>query len=272
MKLLHRGLAALCALAALSLATAASAACVAYPGNTSGTDSAAMVSHLSQLCDKLDAPAAPTGSATAAKQDTGNTSLGSIDTKLSSAATAANQAAANASLSSIDTKAVAPWASRISASVNRPGNTTPYTANTAWANATSGATYMTFTNVCRANGTTVLITHVIVDDFANQTTKLQGVLWLFNAVPTAINDNVTFSLASADMATKVAAIDFTASKVTNQAAGASGSTTAELPGAGIQAGCAAGDRNLYGLFQVVNAYVPVSAEVLTGRLKVVGVD
>ena len=46
----------------------------------------------------------PTGAATGAKQDTGNTSLGSIDTKLSSQATAANQTTGNASLSSIDTK------------------------------------------------------------------------------------------------------------------------------------------------------------------------
>lgn len=42
--------------------------------------------------------------ATAAKQDTGNTSLGSIDTKLSSQATAAKQDTGNTSLSSIDTK------------------------------------------------------------------------------------------------------------------------------------------------------------------------
>lgn len=40
----------------------------------------------------IAASALPTGGATAAKQDTGNTSLGSIDTKLTSQATAANQA------------------------------------------------------------------------------------------------------------------------------------------------------------------------------------
>lgn len=48
--------------------------------------------------------ALPTGAATAAKQDTGNTSLGSIDTKLSSQATAANQATANTSLASLVTQ------------------------------------------------------------------------------------------------------------------------------------------------------------------------
>lgn len=51
-----------------------------------------------------DTSGAPINPATSEKQDTGNTSLGSIDTKLSSQATAANQSTANSSLSSIDTK------------------------------------------------------------------------------------------------------------------------------------------------------------------------
>jgi hypothetical protein len=52
----------------------------------------------------VNSSALPSGAATEAKQDTGNTSLSSIDTKLSSQATAANQVTANNSLSSIDTK------------------------------------------------------------------------------------------------------------------------------------------------------------------------
>lgn len=46
----------------------------------------------------------PTGASTAANQSTANTSLSSIDTKLTSQATAANQTTGNSSLSSIDTK------------------------------------------------------------------------------------------------------------------------------------------------------------------------
>lgn len=49
----------------------------------------------------------PTDAATSAKQDTGNTSLGSIDTKLSSQATAAKQDTGNTSVGSIDTKTMA---------------------------------------------------------------------------------------------------------------------------------------------------------------------
>lgn len=46
----------------------------------------------------------PSGAATAANQSTNNTSVASIDTKLSSQATAANQSTGNTSLASIDTK------------------------------------------------------------------------------------------------------------------------------------------------------------------------
>ena len=46
----------------------------------------------------------PSGASTSANQNTGNTSLSSIDTKLSSQATAARQDTGNTSLSSIDTK------------------------------------------------------------------------------------------------------------------------------------------------------------------------
>lgn len=46
----------------------------------------------------------PSGAASAANQTTGNSSLSSIDTKLTGVATAANQGTGNTSLSSIDTK------------------------------------------------------------------------------------------------------------------------------------------------------------------------
>lgn len=46
----------------------------------------------------------PSTAATGAKQDTGNTSLSSVDTKLTSQATGAKQDTGNTSLSSIDTK------------------------------------------------------------------------------------------------------------------------------------------------------------------------
>lgn len=63
--------------------------------------------------------ALPSGASTSAKQDTGNTSLGSIDTKLSSQATAAKQDTGNTSLGSIDTK----LSSQATAAKQDTGNT-----------------------------------------------------------------------------------------------------------------------------------------------------
>ncbi len=166
------------------------------------------------------------------------------------------------------------YAAIVSSDLTRPSNTTTYTANTAWANATSGATYTTFTGVCRANGTIVLIPSIRVIDYANQTIKLSGTLWLFNVAPgTPINDNATFSIASADMANLSGQpVAFSATTVANQASGASGSTVASMVGTTYEAKCANADANLYGMVQVTNAYVPVSAEKLTITLKVVGAN
>lgn len=157
-------------------------------------------------------------------------------------------------------------------SVTRPTNTTTYTANTAWANATSGATYLTFTSVCRANGTFVLPTDLLVTDNANQTLKLTGVLWLLDAAPTAINDNATFSITSGDLAKIKTFIPFTTATVVNQASGASGSMIDEEASLGRALKCASNDSNLYGLVQVTNAYVPISGEILTFTLRVIGVN
>lgn len=165
------------------------------------------------------------------------------------------------------------FASVSTANLTRPANTTTYTANTGLANATSGATYLTFSTICRANGKVVLIPHVHVVDYANQTTKLSGVLYLFNAPPASpINDNATFSITSADMAVKVATIPFTVSQVTNQAAGASGSAEANVVGTTYEVGCGASTTSLYAMVQVTNAYVPVSAEQYTFTLKAIGAN
>lgn len=162
----------------------------------------------------------------------------------------------------------------VSADVTRPNNTTTYTTNTAWANATSGATYTTFAGVCRANGTVVLMPVVRIIDYANQTTKLQGILWLFSVAPaTPINDNAAFNLASGDLA-NIASVPlaFTESVVANAGSGASGFMVGSLTGATYEIKCAANDTNIYAMVEVTNAYVPVASEKLNIALKVVGAN
>lgn len=163
---------------------------------------------------------------------------------------------------------VAPSAKPITGVITRPANTTTYTVNAAWANATSGATYGVLTGACRNKGGTTWLDIGVVDG-ANQTTKLSGELWFFNAAPTAINDNAAFSIAAADWPSKAAAtapLVFTASSIANPGSGVSGITTGQATpptGQFLTATCAGGSNDLDFMVKVTNAYVPVSGEVLT---------
>jgi hypothetical protein len=155
-------------------------------------------------------------------------------------------------------------------SMARPANTTTYTVNTGWCLlATSCVSYFTFAQACPRAASRVNIIDVEVWSSANPTTKLQGVLWLFDAPPaTIISDDATFNIAAADFANitggGASGIPFTLKS--SQASGAANSgvslTGAALAGP-IGAQCAKGAAAFYGMVQVVNAYVPASAEVLT---------
>jgi len=165
------------------------------------------------------------------------------------------------------------FAAKVASTVPRVGNTTTYTANTGWCNTTSACTTVfTFANVCRANGTLVLVPQIEIYSSANPATKLSGVLWLFNVTPgTVINDNATFNIAAADFANLVNPAGFSFSLGSVQASGAANSG-ATLAGTTYVAQCAAGSTSLFGMVEVTNAYVPASGEVLTVTLKTVGVN
>lgn len=161
----------------------------------------------------------------------------------------------------------APASSLISTgTITRPANTTVYTANTAWANATSGATFTSFTNSCRAPGAQVLIPQIDIQVDEAPATKLQGILWLFSATPTAINDNAAFTLSSADnLATtgNVQGFPFTLTAVQSGTNTHSGTS---LTGITYHAQCVNASFAITGMVQVVNAYTPTSGEVMTIKL------
>lgn len=166
------------------------------------------------------------------------------------------------------------YGSSTASSITRPANTTTYTANTGWCGATSAcATVFSWSTACRASGTAILIPEVDIYSSANPTLKLQGILWLFSSTPgTVINDDATFNIASADFANLTGGstngLAFTLAS--SQASGAANSGVS-LTGATYEAHCNGG-TTLYGVVQVVNAYVPASGEVLTVKLRTVGVN
>lgn len=159
-----------------------------------------------------------------------------------------------------------------STSITRPSNTTQYTANTAYANATSGATYSTFTAVCRANSGQVLIPQIDISVDENPATKLQGILWLFSAtVSDAIEDNAAFNIPAADYANLNGNVEgFPFTLINNQSTATSSGIS--LTGTTYHAKCASGTTTVYGMVQVVNTYTPTSGEVMTVQLHTIGAN
>jgi hypothetical protein len=154
----------------------------------------------------------------------------------------------------------------VTGTITRPSNTTTYTANTGWANATSGATYTTLTNVCRVAGGQVLIPQIDIHVDENPATKLQGILWLFDTVPSdAIEDNAAFNIPAADYANLTGNVEgFPFTLVNNQSTATHSGIS--LTGTTYHAKCASASRDMYAMVQVVNAYVPTASEILVTKI------
>lgn len=163
------------------------------------------------------------------------------------------------------------YATTSSASITRPTNTTTYTTNTGWNNGTP--TFFSFTAACSKNGGQILVPAIHIWSSNNPTTKLQGILWLFAGVPgTNVSDNATFNIAAADYALLTGTFaGFAFTLANNQASGAANSG-ADLVGTTYQAHCAGGSTTITGMVQVVNAYVPANAEVLSVVLDITGLN
>lgn len=223
--------------------------------------------------------------ATAAKQDTANTALGApgdtvCATDNGSCSLEALVKRTNARITSLITALgsplqangpVAGFATSVTVTVQRPGNTTTYTANTAWADSTSAATVPTLTGACRTSGGHGIITAASIVSSNDPTTPLQGELWFLDSAPTAINDNA-WSISDADMQKVVAGGILPFTLASNAAAAASGTSSIYTQsGLGIGFACS-GSANLRVIPKVKNPYVPANAETLFIRLNVVQTD
>jgi hypothetical protein len=164
------------------------------------------------------------------------------------------------------------------ASMTRPADTAVYASGDAVTTSTSAPVVLTITNMGRFNGGGGDIVAATLLDSANQATKPDLELWIFNASPTPDNDNAVFTPTDAELATLVGIIEFkgvTKSYIGDATAGAGGNII--IPG--TQAGttvprlsipfvCGASLTSLYGLYVIRNAYTPVSGEIFTVMLSV----
>ena len=160
----------------------------------------------------------------------------------------------------------------VGVTLQRPNNTTAYAAGAVVADATAGATLLTFTGVGgSARGFTIL-QDVLVVDSANVATKPDLELWLFDTAPAAQQDAAAFAPTDAELYTginglvAVVAIAQANWKVGNAAAGAPGNAVCVASQLGIPLNLGSAG-NLYGILVVRNAYVPVALEQFAIRLR-----
>lgn len=151
----------------------------------------------------------------------------------------------------------------------RPSDSSDYSANDAMSDSTSSPTTggFTFTSACRASGGTALLQSASVyisGVSATNTAQLEVVM--FNQAVTAINDNAAFAVSDSDMLNYVGSFTFTLNGVNS-----TNGYYANVPGIGVVVNCS-GSANIRYLVKVLNAYDPVSGEILTITPKWVYLD
>jgi hypothetical protein len=151
---------------------------------------------------------------------------------------------------------------RVTATITRPADTTAYTAKDAISSSTSAPATLQFSNMARKTGGSGYIVKAMIG--TSQTTNTESFrLHLYNAAPTAINDNAACSAPlNANLSSYIGTLNFPAAKVEGTGADtAYANITPNTPGGDVPLSfvCAA-DANLYGLLESPNGYTPASAQ------------
>lgn len=157
----------------------------------------------------------------------------------------------------------------ISATFTRPADTTAYAAGDVVANSTSAPVVMTFRGAARGTNAPSIIQHAILVSSASVATKPDLELWLFDTTIAIDNDNAVFTPTDAELLTLVGVIAFPVAdfKVGDATVGAGGNAVCEASNIGLPFNTTRDANDLFGVLVARNAYVPVSGEVFTVRLK-----
>ena len=154
----------------------------------------------------------------------------------------------------------------------RPADTTAYTAGDVMNNSASAGVVTEIPNVGLSAHASTIIQQAICVDSANQATKPDLELWLFDTAVTADNDNAVFTPTDAELRTLVAVIAFpsTSFKAGDATSGAGGNCVCDIQNLGIPVRVTGTQvDSLYGVVVVRNAYTPVSAERFDFFLKLI---
>lgn len=149
----------------------------------------------------------------------------------------------------------------VTATFTRPNNTTAYASNDAMSDAADNtATSMTFSSVARVAGghNWLMGGQLVTTNAAN--TALAAELYLFDADPTALEDNAAFDPSDAEANTMVLALKFENSNI--KTLGNNQVIPATFPNGSnpVLLKCAAGATDLYGYLRATAAYTPAALE------------
>ena len=164
-------------------------------------------------------------------------------------------------------------------SITRPANVTAYVAGQVLADSTSAASIFKVPFLCANPSQGTILQELVVTSSANQTTKPDLEMWLFDGGTaaadvdkTAENDAASFAPTDAEMLRLITVIQIPTGtwKAGNGTAGAGGNAANVLSNLSIPinvARIANSTRSIYPIIVVRNAYTPVSGEVFQFRFK-----
>ena len=142
----------------------------------------------------------------------------------------------------------------VSCAFSRPADTTQYAIGDAISDSTSAPTVLTFSDVGTDFAQFFTLDFVIVTTTAKQSTLPQINLWLFDAAPTAVNDNAAFALSDAENDSVLRVVELTSVY--------SATNNARLENFACESLLRMGSttKNLYGALVAANTYTPVASE------------
>lgn len=156
-----------------------------------------------------------------------------------------------------------------SATYTRPSDTNAYAAGDVIADSTSAPTILTFAGATTGKASPSIIQHALIVTSASVATKPDLELWLFDTTIVMDNDNAVFTPTDAELLTLIGVITFAVAdfKVGDATVGAGGNAICEAKSLGVPFNSTTSSNDLFGVLVVRNAYVPVSGEIFTVRLK-----
>jgi hypothetical protein len=155
---------------------------------------------------------------------------------------------------------------KVTDTFTRPNTTTQYLAADEVSNhaTQASAVPLHFVGVVGANAGTGYLVKAVLEFSRNVTTNAIFRLWLFNAAPTMVGDNLAYSLLHSERAARVGYVDF--ALITE--GGSSDCAEALDDGLRLAFKCGAASKDLWGVLVAKAGYTPAGLEVVTVYLVV----